>query len=126
MPDYIKFGVDGKILERYVSHSSELSGSDILEVSRDVINSITEYHIVDSGAVREMTQAEKDTYNSAKAQAVIDVENSRLSALDDKISGTKIADFSMNKVDTVIDAIANLSDAKQFLKRLCRYVAKNL
>lgn len=126
MPDYIRYDGTGKILERYISHSSELSGADILEVSRDVINSITEYHIVDGGVIRLMTQAEKDIYESANARAIIDAENERLANLDTKISNAKITDFTMAKVDTAIDAIANLTDAKTFLKRLCRYVAKNL
>lgn len=83
------------------------------------------YLKVVNGAIEEMSQQEKSVVDAAEAQAVADAETARLSLLDTKISDSKVADFTMTKVDTAIDNIANLADAKIFLKRLCRYIAKN-
>ena len=126
MPEFIQHDINGRIIQKWYSVDPAVVSSlpNILEIARDVFTALTKYHLVENGAVRQMTQAEMDALTAEETQAQIDAENVRLANMDDKISGTKIADFSMAKVDGVIDAIANLSDAKQFLKRLCRYIAK--
>ena len=92
---------------------------------RDVFNALTRFHKVDNGAVRLMTQAESDLFITEELQASASAETARLADMDTRITNVKIADFPMAKIDAMIDAIANLNDAKQFLKRMCRYVAKN-
>lgn len=125
MPDYIKYNpLNNRIIQKWISVDPSVveNETNILQVTRDVIESITKYHIVDGGTVREMTQAEKDALDAEEAQAVIDAESARILDLDNKIelvNGTTLA-----KIDTRIDAIANLADAKTFLKRMCRYIIK--
>lgn len=128
MPDYISYNlITGKIIDKFYSVDPKVveGRNDILELPRDEFNALTIFHKVDFGVVRLMTQAEKDAMIAAEAQARITEEAARLVSMDTSIGSVKIVDFPMVKVDGVIDAIANLADAKLFLKRLCRYVAKN-
>ncbi len=81
---------------------------------------------MDNGVLRQMTQVEKDALIAEEEQARINHENARILDIDDKVSLARTTDFPMEKVDNAIDAISNLSEAKLFLKRLCRYVAKNI
>lgn len=80
------------------------------------------YLKISNGAVVEMSLAEKQAVDAAEAQAVIDAETARLGALDDKLTETQT--ITLPKVELAIDNISNLADAKVFLKRLCRYLAK--
>lgn len=124
MPEYVQYSQDGKITNKWYSvPPSVIAGlSNILEIPRDIFNSLTKYHKVDAGVVREMTQAEKDTLDAAEAQAVIDAENARVLDLDNKIDNLGI--MILTKIDNKIDAIGSLADAKAFLKKLCRYIIK--
>ena len=127
MPEYVSYNLlNGRIIDRFFSvDQSVVQGRDnIIQISRDEYNSLTKFHKVDSGTVRPMTQAEKDTFLAEEAQALIDAENVRIADIDDKVSKAQVTNFPMVKVDQVIDAISNLAEAKLFLKRLCRYLAK--
>lgn len=76
---------------------------------------------VEGEALLPMTQAEID---AIKAQDVLDSQNAelaRLSALDNDLASAKT--ISLPKIEAEIDKISSLSDAKVFLKRLCRYLA---
>lgn len=62
---------------------------------------------IDKAALEAAREAERD-------QDIVDS--------DDKFSKTDIMSLSIPKVDAKIDAIANLTDAKQFLKIFARYI----
>jgi hypothetical protein len=128
MPDYLKFDPSTKrILNKWLSVDPSVVGglSEILEISRTVYEALTIYHRVnDAGnAVIEMSQAEKDALNAEIAQAAIDAENARINAIDDTLVETQT--ITLPKVEAAINNINNLADAKVFLKRLCRYLAKH-
>ena len=127
MPDYIQYSdLTGRITNKYISADpSIVSGlPNIIEVSRVLAESINKYYIVDNGAVREMTQIEKDTLLAEEQQAIINAENTRISALDTKISSITLSDLTLTKIDAKIDSISNLSQAKTFFKLLVRYLVK--
>lgn len=72
MPEYVEFLLDtGKIIQKYYSVDPKVveGKPNCLEIPRDLFNSLTEYHIVDAGQVRIMTQTEKDAYNQIKVEA---------------------------------------------------------
>ena len=72
--------------------------------------------------VVDMTQVEVNTKQQAKEDAY---EQSRLSIYSDK--DTEIvrdrSSINLTKVDSAIDKIGDLNDAKVFLKKLARYIA---
>ena len=123
MPEYIKHDADGYIIQKYYSVDPSIveKETNIIEIPRDLFNSLTEYYLVKNGKVVQMTQAEKDAYNVLKAQQVADAENQRLSALDDSLTAS--LSVRLTKVETMIDNIGSLADAKTFLKRLVRFMA---
>lgn len=125
MPDYIQHNAQGLITKRWRSVSPDVvSGlQNIAEISRSELESITEYHVYDNG-IREMTQQEKDDYDAWKAQQAADIENARIAGLDDLIEDSGLASITLTKVDTVINNIGDLADAKTFLKKLCRFIIK--
>ena len=123
MPDYVEYNGGGKIVNKYRSVDPSLvDGKTVLEITRSPFDSLTKYFKVENGQLLTMTQAEKDALDAAELQAAIDAENARIAALADKMTGTQ--SVSLTKVELAIDNISNLADAKVFLKRLCRYLAK--
>ena len=78
--------------------------------------------VISGSRIVNLSQAEIDEIVAAEALAVQQAESSRVSALDTVVSESKVADYSMAKVDAAIDNIANLADAKAFLKRLVRAI----
>ncbi len=74
------------------------------------------------GVVVEKSQADKDAILAAEAQAAIDAENARITAIDDGLDTA--SSIRLTKVEQRIDNISNLADAKQFLKKLVRYLAR--
>lgn len=127
MPEYLQWdSLTKRIINKWYSvDPSIIEGlPNILQLSRDLFNSLTEYHIVDNGVVRLMTQVEQDAYEQAKAQAIIDQENQRISGLDDLIQNTGLQGITLTRIDVAIDNIGSLQDAKTFLKKLCRYIIK--
>ena len=108
------YSVDPKVVE---------GKPNILEIPRVVFNSLTKYYKVSNGQVVKMTQVEKDAVDAAQIQAEIDVENARISKLDNKMD-IDLSGITLIKVDTAIDNIGSLADAKVFLKKLCRYIIK--
>lgn len=126
MPEYIQHNAQGLIIQEWYSvDPSVVEGlQNILKIDRDTFNSLTKYHMVDSGVVRLMTQQEKDIYDAYLAQQADNIETTRINSLDDKISAINVGDFTLTKIDTAIDNISNLDDAKVFLKKLCRAIIK--
>ena len=125
MPDFLRFNpLNGRIVDRFISvDPSKVKGIDnLIQVSRDIVESITRFHKVDGGKVRFMTEAEKLALIAEEERAVIDAENTRILSLDNKID--EIGTMTLFKIDGKIDAIGNLQDAKLFLKKLCRYIVK--
>lgn len=125
MPEYIRYDLQGYIIQKWYSvDQSVVAGlPDILEIPRDIFNFLTKYHKVDNGTVREMTQVEKNTLDATEAQALADAENTRITDLDDKVQ-IDLSGINLAKIDAVINNIGNLADAKNFLKKLCRYIIK--
>ncbi len=80
--------------------------------------------MVQGSRIVDMSQPEIDAIVTAQAQAVSDAETARVGAIDDAMAAAKVADKTMAKVDAAIDNIATLADAKVFLKKLVRYLAR--
>lgn len=128
MPEYITYNpVNGRIVDKFYSvDPSVVEGREnLLEVPRNIFNELTRFHIVDNGVIRLMTQLEKDTLLAEEALALIEAENARILGLDDKIQ-VGLDGITITKIDTAIDNIGNLNDAKVFLKKLCRYIIKHI
>lgn len=125
MPDYVKYNAQGLITKRWRSvDPSVVEGlQNILQIDRATYESLTMYHIVDSGQVREMNQAEKDTLDAWLEQQRQQRETDRINALDDKMN-IDLSGIVLQKADTAIDNIGSLTDAKAFLKKLVRYIIK--
>ena len=125
MPDYIKFNAQGLIVQRWRSVDPKVveNETNILLIDRATYESLTKYHIVDSGQVREMTQAEKDQLDAWELQQREQAETDRINALDDKLS-EDLSSVVLTKADNAIENIGSLADAKVFLKKLCRYIIK--
>ena len=68
MPDYVQHD-SGTIVKRWRSVDPSIVEAldNIVLVTREVYNSLTKYHIVDGGTIREMSQAEKDVIIQAEA-----------------------------------------------------------
>ena len=126
MPEYVQHNAQGIITNKWYSvDSSVVSGlQNIIKVDRNIFNQLTEYWIVDSGSVREMTQQEKDQWDAYKQQQAEQAETDRLNALDGLIESGVLQGIALAKVDNAIDNIGSLNDAKAFLKKLCRFVLK--
>lgn len=82
------------------------------------------YLKVVSGFPVEMTQAEKDTVDTQLQAAQEAIILARRQQLGDRIATSSVADFNLTQIDTAIDNIQNLADAKAFLKKLVRGVIK--
>ena len=78
---------------------------------------------VSAGAVVLMTQQEQSAVLQAEADAAQAIEDSRIAALDDKMD-LNLSAILLTKADNAIDNIGSLSDAKTFLKKLCRFIVK--
>ena len=92
-------------------------------------NSIEKYKKIDITSVTgnrvvNFTQAEKDALDAAEAQAIIDAKIARQNVIDDKFNATVLGDMTLAKIDAKINAIANLGEAKTFLKLLVRGIIK--
>ena len=72
MPEYVQTDANGRIINKWysVDRSVVLGLPDIYEIPRDTFNSLTKFHIVDNGRIREMTQAEKDALLAEEAQEI--------------------------------------------------------
>lgn len=70
MPHYIQYSAQGLITKKWQSVGPDtVEGlSNILTVDIDTFRAITKYHIVDTGVVREMTQAEIDQLDAYEAE----------------------------------------------------------
>lgn len=74
--EYICYEEDGGsyqvITEKHYSvngnHPAASSGN-CMKIDRPTFNALTKYHVVDEGAVREMTQPEKDAFDAVEAEA---------------------------------------------------------
>ncbi len=126
MPDYIQHNIQGIITNRWKSADpSVVTGlPNIVKVDRQTWDAITKYSIVDGGKVRAMTQQERDAYDAELAKQVSDAETLRLASLDNLFDSKQLQGITLTKVDTAIDNIGDLADAKVFLKKLCRYIIK--
>ena len=93
MPDYIKYNAQGLIVQRWRSVDPNVveNETNILLIDRATYESLTKYHIVDSGQVREMTQAEKDALDQAEADAREQEELDRIDKLECKVEAVIIA-----------------------------------
>ena len=79
--------------------------------------------IVTGSRIVDMTPTEIDTIVLAQAQAQAQAEAEHLLAVDDLVTNTDMTGVKLQKVETAIDNIGNLNDAKKFLKRLVRFIA---
>ena len=79
-------------------------------------------NVVSGSRIVDMDATEKNLLDAEEAQTAADAEAARLAALDTKISNAKVSDAVLTKIDTAIDNIATLADAKVFLKKLARYL----
>jgi hypothetical protein len=89
-----------------------------------LVNVPLKYLKVENFNVLEMTVLEKADVDLLEQLSAKNTTDAEVLALDDDISNSQISDFVMAKVDTAINNIANLADAKTFLKRMCRYLVK--
>ena len=131
MPEYIQYDltsspVTGMIIKKWYSvDPSVVDGLPfILKIPRDTFRALTKFHVVDSGAVREMTQQEKDALTAYEQAQAEQAETDRINALDDLIDSGEIPSMVLTKIDNAIDNIGSLADAKAFLKKQCRYIIK--
>ena len=126
MPEYITYNpLNGRIIDKFYSvDPSVVEGrNNLLQIPRDIFNSLTKFHKIDNGQIRLMTIAQQNALIAEENQAQIDVENLRIADLDD-LMNIDLSGIILSKVDNAINNIANLSDAKVFLKKLCRYIVK--
>jgi len=79
--------------------------------------------IVTGNRVVDMTQAEIDAIVLAQATAQAQAEAAQLLVVDDLVTNTDMTGIKLQKVETAIDNIGNLNDAKKFLKRIVRFIA---
>jgi len=75
------------------------------------------------GVVVEKSLAAQTAILDAEAQAVIDAENARVEAIDTNLNASQ--SIRLTNVENRIDNIGNLADAKVFLKKLVRYIARS-
>jgi len=75
------------------------------------------YLKVSGSSLKEMNPSEKNQVDSEETQAEFD----RINSLDDGLVLDR-SSIKLTKVDNAIDNIGNLNDAKNFLKKLCRYI----
>src|SRR3990167_284868 len=116
MPEYVVHDpLTGYIKEKYYSvDPSVVEGkANLIQISRDLFNALTEYYIADTGQVRVMTQTEKDAYDVFKQQEADTVKSARIAIFDQEMFDSKPSDFPMAKIDSVIDGINNLAEAKR-------------
>ena len=80
--------------------------------------------VITGSRIIDMTQAEID----AIAQAIFDAralaKSQRFQTLDDKVTNTDMS-IPLTKVDNAINNIGSLNDAKDFLRKLVRYIVAN-
>lgn len=72
MPEYIQYSdSNGRIIDKwYSADPSIVEGKpNILQIPRDTFNALTKYYIVVQGALRPMTQAEKDALDAEEVAA---------------------------------------------------------
>ena len=100
------------------------SAQGCVKVDRATAQSITKYHKVEGEQVVEMSQVEKDALDAAEVKAIEDAKTAQVVSLENKLDGIKLADLTLSKVDTKIDAITSLAEAKTFLKLLVRGIIK--
>jgi len=81
--------------------------------------------VITGNRIVDWTQQEIDDYEQAIADAIVQAELDRINDLDDEVSKVNLTDITITKVDTAIDNIGSLADAKVFLKKLCRYIIAN-
>jgi len=75
------------------------------------------------GIVVEKSLADQTAILDAEAQAVIDAETARVVAIDTNLNAAQ--SIRLTNVENRIDNIGNLADAKVFLKKLVRYIARS-
>ena len=125
MPDYLQSNpLTKRIIKKWISADPSIVENlpNVIQVTRTEAERADKFYLIDNGILREMIQVEKDALLAEEAQAEIDAENSRVTDLDNKINDT--GGITLSKIDTAIDAIGTLTDAKAFLKKLCRYIIK--
>ena len=125
MPEYIQYDILGKIINKWYSVDPSIveGRENLLEIPRDLFNSLTKFHKVDNGIIRIMTIDEQNTLIAEENQVIIEAENKRIIDLDSLLQ-TDLSGLTLTKIDNVINNIGNLNDAKAFLKKLCRYIIK--
>lgn len=92
MPDYVQHD-NGTIIKRWRSVSPGIveGRPNIVLIDRATYESLTKYHIVDTGAVRIMTQVEKDALDQAEADAKETVELAVIDRLECKLEAVIVA-----------------------------------
>ena len=127
MPEYVRYNQEGIIIQKWYSvDSSEVEGiPSVIKIDRDTFKSLTKYHKVDlnSLTVVAMTKDEIDYVDALEKQQAEEAEADRIKAIGDKID-VDLSGVSLTKIDNAIDNIGNLADAKEFLKKFCRFIVK--
>ena len=81
--------------------------------------------VITGSRIVDMTQAEKDAILQTEADAKGQAEAAQLTLIDNTIIDVDMVGVKLQKVETAIDNIGTLNDAKKFLKRLVRYIASD-
>lgn len=112
---------DGYKLGICEKNNQNINSHCILATPQQYSDASLQYKKLENGEVIDWTQAEIDAYVIAQVQAQADTETTRLQTIDNNM--TNISGITLKRVDEAIDNIGNLQDAKNFLKKLCRYIA---
>jgi hypothetical protein len=83
-----------------------------------------EHWKVESSIVVEMSQLEKDNITSVAAAAAAAAEAASVALFDNTLASSDVSDYTLTKIDQSIDNINSLADAKAWLKKLARFIAR--
>lgn len=93
-----------------------------------LLKSVPEKYLKITGStisdIQLMDLGEQAVVDAAEDAVKVIEKLSRISDLEDRIDGLNSSDFPISKIDTAIDNINNLNDAKVFLKKLVRGIVK--
>jgi len=97
MPEYIQYDSKGKITNKWysVDEKTVVGKENILQVERDTFKTLTKFHKVDSGKVREMTQVEKDVLTAEEVSLKEQLESERIDSLN--ITTKELVNILINK-----------------------------
>lgn len=124
MANVIIYNVNTKRVLEYIKsvNTPEYSSRADVVVNPDLPNGDIKYWLVKDGIVVEATQVEKDLIDQHEVDVIAQTEIDRLKEIDDSMADVDLSGVKIQRVETAIENISNLSEAKTFLKRLVRYI----